>query len=328
MAYYFISSENSHSVYQYFVILDSTFTIKSGRFSKLISRDDTLRTFNFFLKNIISFTFEKPSLYFYPKTALEGKVSPEWRNAFNSFKKVEFVDNTKEFEVVRSQLNEAFFITLKNAIEMEGNTLAQKQINIKLEEFFLKSYETIRLNSLHNEKNASVERSELLLDNKSNLIEEYQKNNIKEKDRNIEEEDIRIEIIKKLDELNKKIDSLNQNFSKNNSSIEKNKSILTKNSPFLKNYYSGLFDNSLRTEIQSYATFTIVGSYFKFMVKMFGYRLLKEEFNDLLIHYGEKIVPGSFEVYTSFMNKSYDVQAEIIREAMLKNSKEENEKSN
>jgi hypothetical protein len=127
-----------------------------------------------------------------------------------------------------------------------------------------------------------------------------------------------ISIEKQISELSKKIESLSQNFSTAKISLKKNETILDESTP-LNNYYLNLLEKNQATEIRSFATFSLVFGYFKFMVKMFGNRLLKEEFNNLLVEYGEKKIPNSFQIYISFMNQEKNVQPYIIKEAMLKN---------
>ena len=86
--------------------------------------------------------------------------------------------------------------------------------------------------------------------------------------------------------------------------------------------------------VRSFEVYDVVINYFKFMSRTFNNSLLlREILNELLINYGETLLPNSFEIYWKYMNeenflnkKTSEDNLNILKKLMIEEKKKNDTK--
>jgi len=63
---------------------------------------------------------------------------------------------------------------------------------------------------------------------------------------------------------------------------------------------------------RSFEIYDLIFNYFRFMIKNFDGRLMREVINQLIVDYGENLVSGSYKVYSEYMSNGDDWEENLL----------------
>jgi hypothetical protein len=72
--------------------------------------------------------------------------------------------------------------------------------------------------------------------------------------------------------------------------------------------------------VRAFEVYDLIFNYFRFMIKNFDNRLQREVLNQLLVDFGENLIPNSFAIYCEFMSNTNDDQKDLsyLKETLQK----------